>query len=89
MNFPECGQYLSAIGFVVGFLLGGLITFGAPFLFVELQQFFEGGRWRDLYTEEKFGAEVYSGAKTEVPLVLRLQAVDILQFVLEWTGLIQ
>jgi hypothetical protein len=88
VNFPECGQYLPAVGFIVCLFFGGLIAFGEPVLVVELEQLFQGGRWRYPDTEKILGTGVYGRAEAEVPLVFWPQPIDVLQLVAEGASLI-
>jgi hypothetical protein len=81
VNFPESGEYLPAVVLISGLFLGRFVALGKPVLFVVLQQLFQRWGWWGADLKETLGTGVQGGAEAEVPLVLRFEAVDVLQFI--------
>jgi hypothetical protein len=89
VNLPEPGKNISSVVLVTCLFLGRFIALGEPVLLKELQQVFPG-RWRGrVYPEETLDAGVQGSTEAEIPLVLRPETVDVLQFVAQGTRAVE
>jgi hypothetical protein len=89
MYRPEPGQYLPAEIPVFFFFFYGGIALGEPFLPVNPQQFVQRRRVGRIDLEKMFDAGMKGRAEAEIPPGLRLEAIDILQFVAQGAGAVE